>query len=77
MVVRGLANAVGDIGQTEHAGGDMPWDEEELAKHKGAKEAPSALNAVVVPKMTLPAVRFQPACNWPGLGANKYVLGCP
>lgn len=58
MVV-GLANAVGDIGQTGHAGEDMPWDEAELAKHKGAKEAPSALNAVVVPKMTLPQVRFQ------------------
>lgn len=35
----------------------MPWDEAALAKHKAAKEAPSALNAVVVPNMTLPKVR--------------------
>lgn len=35
----------------------MPWDEATLAKHKAAKEAPSALNAVVVPNMTLPKVR--------------------
>ncbi|SPN99982.1 uncharacterized protein DNG_02834 [Cephalotrichum gorgonifer] len=34
---------------------EVPWDEAVLAKHKwAAKEAPSALNAVVIPNVTLP-----------------------
>lgn len=49
-------------GQSEKAGEEAPWDESTLAKHKAAKEAPSALNAVVVPNMTLPAVSSPTVC---------------
>ncbi|CAI4211177.1 unnamed protein product [Parascedosporium putredinis] len=39
---------------SKKVGDEAPWDAETLAKHKAAKDAPSALNAVVVPALTLP-----------------------
>ncbi|KEZ39360.1 hypothetical protein SAPIO_CDS10055 [Scedosporium apiospermum] len=39
---------------TKNAAQENPWEEETLAKHKVGKEAPSALNAVVLPSVTLP-----------------------
>lgn len=72
----GFANVCGVKGQSKSAGEEVPWDEATLAKHKAAKDAPSALNAVVVPNMTLPQVSTPPTPRDEYILAVLMLIGC-
>ncbi|PKS09530.1 hypothetical protein jhhlp_004147 [Lomentospora prolificans] len=53
-VVATFAGAMVYFRNTKKVGDEAPWDEETLARHKAVKDAPSALNSVVIPSLTLP-----------------------